>query len=81
MSLFWACLLLRITLHQVVINKCSSEAPESYYRFCVVFGVVVDVVDVVIVIIVVIVVIVVVVNVVVVALLDVTDHIIISCGP
>ena len=71
MSLFWACLLLLITLHQVVINKCSSEAPKSYYRVCVVFGVVVDVVDVVIVIIVVIVV--------VVALLDVSDHITSSC--
>ena len=73
MSFLWPIL---ITLHQVVINKCSSEAPKSYYRVCVVFGVVVDVVDVVIVIIVVIVV---VVNVVGVALHVVTDHITSSC--
>ena len=66
MSLFWHCLLLLITLYLLVVNKCSSEAPESYHLVCV------DVVAVVCV--------VVVVNVVVVALLHVTDHIILSCG-
>ena len=53
-----------------MVNKFSSEAPESYYLVCV---------DVVIVGVVV-VVIVVAVNVVDVALLVVTDHIILSCG-
>ena len=55
-----------------MVNKCFSEAPESYCWVCVdvvVFGVVV-----------IIVVIVVVVNVVVVALIVVTDHILLSCG-
>ena len=52
-----------------MVNKCSSEAPESCHLVCV------DVVAVVCV-----VVIVLVVNVVVVALLNVTDHIILSCG-
>ena len=67
MSLLLPCLLLLITLYLQVVNKCSSEAPESYHLFCV------DVVTVVCV-----VVIVVVVNVIVVALHDVTDHIILS---
>ena len=72
MSLSWPCLLLLITFYLLVVNKCVSEAPESYYR------VFVDVVDVGVG--VVVVVIVVVVNVVVVALLVVTDHIVSSCG-
>ena len=29
MSLLWSCLLLLITLHQVVVNKCSSVAPKG----------------------------------------------------
>ena len=67
--LFLPCLLLLITLYLKVVNKCSSEAPESYYLvFVDVFAVVCVVV------------IVVVVNVIVVALLNVTDHIILSCG-
>ena len=35
MLLFWACLLLLITLYLQVVNKCSSEAPESYHLVCV----------------------------------------------
>ena len=72
MFLFWPCLLSLITFYLLAVNKCVSEAHESYYR------VFVDVVDVGVG--VVVVVIVVVVNVVVVALLVVTDHIISSCG-
>ena len=68
MLLFWPCLLLLITFYLLVVNKCVSEAPESYYR------VFVDVVDVGVGVVVVIV------NVVVVALLVVTYHIISSCG-
>ena len=66
--LLWPYFLLLFTLYLVQVNKCSSEAPESYCLVCVdvvvVFGVVV--------------VIVVVVNVVAVALIVVTDHIILN---
>ena len=31
MSLFWPCLLLLVTLYLLVLNKCSTEAPESYH--------------------------------------------------
>ena len=72
MLLFWPCLLLLIIFYLLVVNKCVSEAPESYY------WVFVDVVDVGVG--VVVVVIVVIINVIVVALLVVTDHIISSCG-
>ena len=60
-------LLLLITLYLLVVNKCSSETPESYHRVCVDVdvGAGVDVV---------------VVNIVVVALLVVTDDIILSYG-
>ena len=65
MSLFWPCLLLLITSYLLVVNKYSSEVPESYHSLCV---------DVVIV--VVFIVVIVVVNVIVVVLLGVTDNII-----
>ena len=67
MLLFWPCLLLLIIFNLLVVNKYSSEAPESYHWTCVdVFVVVV--------------VIVVVFNIVVVPLLVFTDHIILSWG-
>ena len=31
MSLFWSCLLFLIKFHLLEVNKCSSEAPESFY--------------------------------------------------
>ena len=65
MSLFWPCLLLLITFCLLVVNNCSSEAPESYHLVCVDIVVVVCVV-------------VDVVNVIVMALLIVTDHIVVN---